>query len=102
MFVQLVDGAKEATQTAFKGTMIELFTFSFFWQAVLHIFLGQIWVLQNALVALIGLGQVVPAPIDYYLGTLISIVHLDMFDAESFSDSIFKFSKTEPYNAQIE
>ena len=25
-----------------------------------------------------------------------------MFDAESFSDSIFKFSKTEPYNAQIE
>ena len=25
-----------------------------------------------------------------------------MFDAESFSDSIFKFSKTDAYNAQIE
>ena len=79
--------------------MIELFTFSFFWQAFLHIFIGQIWALQNALIALIGLGQVVPAPIDYYLGALIGIVHLDLYDAETLSASLFEFSKTEPYNA---
>lgn len=58
--------------------------------------------LQNALIALIGLGSVVPAPIDYYLGTLIEIVHLDLFNAEEHSDKLFKFSKTEPYNAQTE
>ena len=45
VFVQLMDDAQKATQTAFKGTLIELFTFSFFWQALLHVFLGQIWVL---------------------------------------------------------
>ena len=76
---------------------------SFTWRVTIQIILERLWVLQNAIYALLGLSDMVPASVDFYLAAYIDVVNTDTFFSDELSAWLFDdFSDTDPYNAQLE
>ena len=59
---------------------------SFWQQALIQKYIDKLWILQSAVLALIGLGDALPAAVNYYLGHLLDIINLDLLPAQEFSD----------------
>ena len=89
-------------ETTIAITAAGAFSLSIFEQAISQQFLGQLLVLQSAVLALIGLSSRVPASVDFYLSSLAEILNLDILNAEETSDRLFKFSKTDPYSLSMD
>ena len=79
-------------ETTIATTAAGAFSLSIFEQAISQQFLGQLLVLQSAVLALIGLSSRVPASVDFYLSSLAEILNLDVLNAEETSERLFKFS----------
>ena len=52
---------------------------------------------------MVGLGDIVPAAVAFYLSAFISVVTADIFFADDLTEAIFQdFSDTDPFNNQLE
>lgn len=87
---------------AIEAALIIVALLSFFEKAIIKTCIDKLWVLQNAVIALTGLGNTIPVSLDHSLSLLIPIVFLDLFGFDEVSNHIFDFSMTEPYSYQME
>ena len=69
---------------------------------MLQKYIDKLWTLQSAILALIGLGDALPAAVNYYLGHLLDIINLDIFHASEMSELIFGFTETGPVSLSME
>ena len=60
--------ATEVIATSIKITIVTAFALSFFWKLGMKLLIGNLWVAQVAILALGGIGTVVPANITLFIG----------------------------------
>ena len=88
--------ASELIIPAAAGTAMWIFILSFFVRAILQSVLDRLWMLQNAIYALVGLGDQTPASVSFFLMPFLEVMNLDVWQIQAFSEWFFSFTETEP------